>query len=281
MTPSTMAELLDLEPIDRDLFRGQNEPGATERHTLYGGQVAAQALRAASMTVPDDRLPHSFHGYFLRPGQVNRPVVFHVDRDRDGGSFSARHVRAVQDGEVIFSMLGSFHARRADSIVFDTVERRDAPDADALRNRPTANGLVVVREVTPTRIREGEIRHSDRMWVRTAHPLPDDPLLHACAVAYVSDFGSGFGQTEVKGLPVGGPSIDHAVWFHESIRADDWMLLELAPTKALASRGTYRGAITGADGRLGAVLAQELLLRDLQLDAETMRRVAEYLGAEE
>ena len=163
----------------------------------------------------------------------------------------------------------------------DGVERRDAPDPDTIRDRPTANGLVVVREVTPTRITQGEIRHSDRMWVRTTHPLPDDPLLHACAVAYVSDFGSGFGQIEVPGIPVGGPSIDHAVWFHEPIRADEWMLLELAPTKALASRGTYRGAITGVDGRLGAVLAQELLLRDLQLDAETLRRVAEYLGAEE
>jgi acyl-CoA thioesterase-2 len=126
-----------------------------------------------------------------------------------------------------------------------------------------------------------EIRHSDRMWVKAAHPLTDDPLLHMCAVAYVSDFGSGFGQTEVEGLPVGGPSIDHAVWFHEPIRADEWMLLETAPTKALASRGVYRGAITGVDGRVGAVLAQEMLLRELKLDDETRRRVAEYLGVPE
>jgi acyl-CoA thioesterase-2 len=280
VTPATLAELFDLERLDRDLFRGQNEPGATERHTLYGGQVAAQALRAASCTVPEGRLPHSFHGYFLRPGQVDRPVIFHVDRDRDGGSFSARHVRAVQDGEVIFSMLASFDAGRA-SVVFDTVERRTAPDPETLRDRPSPTGLVVVREVTPTRIVRDEIRHSDRMWVKSAHPLPDDPLLHMCAVAYVSDFGSGFGQTEVEGLAVGGPSIDHAVWFHEPIRADDWMLLELAPTKALASRGVYRGAVTGADGRVGAVLAQEMLLRELKLDDETRRRVAEYLGVPE
>jgi acyl-CoA thioesterase-2 len=249
--------------------------------SLYGGQVAAQALRAAGATVPPDRLPHSLHGYFLRPGRVDRPVLLHVARDRDGGSFSARHVRAVQDGEVIFSMLGSFHVRRGESVVMDTVERRDASAPATLRNRPTANGLVEVREVTPTRITAGEIRHSDRMWVKTAHPLPDDPLLHACAVAYVSDFGSGFGQTEVPGIPVGGPSIDHAVWFHEPIRADDWMLLELSPTKALASRGVYRGTISGIDGRLGAVLAQEMLLRDMPLDAETLRRVAEYLGVPE
>src|SRR5437764_7495211 len=105
---SDLAAVLELEHLDRDLFRGQNEPGANQRFSLYGGQVAAQALRAAGATVPDGRLPHSLHGYFLRRGRPNMPVVFHVDRDRDGGSFSARHVRAVQDGEVIFSMLASF-----------------------------------------------------------------------------------------------------------------------------------------------------------------------------
>jgi len=100
-----VAALLDLEVLDRDLFRGRNEEGAGARMSLYGGQVAAQALRAAGATVPAERLPHSLHGYFLRPGRVDRPVILHVDRDRDGGSFSARHVRAVQEGEVIFSMV--------------------------------------------------------------------------------------------------------------------------------------------------------------------------------
>src|SRR4051812_32843335 len=104
-----LAALLELERLDRDLFRGENEPGARERFNLYGGQVAAQALRAAGATVPEARTPHSLHGYFLRRGRVDLPVIFDVDRDRDGGSFSARHVRAVQDGEVIFSMLASFN----------------------------------------------------------------------------------------------------------------------------------------------------------------------------
>src|SRR5664279_4703507 len=107
----SLAALLDLEVLDRDLFRGEYEPGATSRRSLYGGQVAAQALRAAGLTVEPQRLPLSLHGYFLRPGLVDRPVVFHVDRERDGGSFSARHVRAVQDGKVIFSMVASFNAR--------------------------------------------------------------------------------------------------------------------------------------------------------------------------
>jgi acyl-CoA thioesterase-2 len=277
MTPATLTELLDLERLDRDLFRGRNEPGAQDRHALYGGQVAAQALRAASGTVPDDRLPHSFHGYFLRPGRVDLPVIFEVDRDRDGGSFSARHVRAVQDGEVIFSMLASFHSARESADV-DAMTTRGGPDPETLRNRPTPTGLVDVREVTPTRVAAGQIRHPDRIWVRAAHPLPDDPLVHVCALAYVSDFGSGFGQTDVPELPAGGPSIDHAVWFHHPLRADDWMLLELWPMKAASARGVYGGSIRGADGTLGAVLAQEMLLRKMVFDDETLARVAHYLG---
>ena len=133
---SGLAALLDLEVLDRDLFRGQNEKGAGARMSLYGGQVAAQALRAAGATVPPDRLPHSLHGYFLRPGRVDRPVILHVDRDRDGGSFSARHVRAVQDGEVIFSMVASFHARE-DSATFDAVPTRGGVDPSTLSPRPS------------------------------------------------------------------------------------------------------------------------------------------------
>ena len=211
--PATLAELLELERLDRDLFRGENEPGARERLALYGGQVAAQALRAAGATVADDRLPHSFHGYFLRPGRVDRPVIFEVDRDRDGGSFSARHVRAVQEGEVIFSMLASFHTHR-DSPALDEVATHDAPDPETLPARPTVASLIDVREVTPTRIVGRRMRHSDRLWVRASAPLPDDPLVHTCALAYASDLGTGFGQVDLPGLPTGGPSIDHAVWFH-------------------------------------------------------------------
>jgi acyl-CoA thioesterase-2 len=275
-TPTTLTELLALEPLDRDLFRGQNEPGARERHALYGGQVAAQALRAAGHTVAADRLPHSFHGYFLRPGLIDRPVIFAVDRDRDGGSFSARHVRAIQDGEVIFSMLASFHTGRI-SPDFDALVPRAAPDPETVPLRPTPSRLVEMREVTRTRITGGQIRHPDRMWIRAAHPLPDDPMIHACVVAYVSDFGSGFGQTEVPGLPAGGPSIDHALWFHDPIRADEWMLLDLWPTKARDSRGVYGGSLRDAGGRLGAVVAQEMLLLQLQLDETMLARIAEIL----
>jgi acyl-CoA thioesterase-2 len=272
-----LAELLELEVLDRDLFRAHNEAGAAARLSLYGGQVAAQALCAAGATVPPDRLPHSLHGYFLRPGLVDRPVILHVDRDRDGGSFSARHVRAVQDGEVIFSMVASFNARDEKSAKFDAVATRGGADPRTLTSRPSPF-LVEVREVTPTRIGDGQVRHSDSLWVRASSPLPDDPLVHACAVTYVSDLGSGFGQVDVPGLPAGGPSIDHSLWFHDPIRADEWMLLELWPLKASDSRGVYSGSLRSEDGRLGAVLTQEMLLRDRMLSPEMLRRIAEYLG---
>jgi acyl-CoA thioesterase II len=273
---SRLATLLDLEVLDRDLFRAENEPGAGARMSLYGGQVAAQALRAAGATVDTDRLPHSLHGYFLRPGRVDRSVILHVDRDRDGGSFSARHVRAVQDGEVIFSMVASFHACEQSS-TYDAVPTRSAPEPSTLPPRPSPF-LVEVREVTPTRIGNGQVRHSDSLWVRASAPLPDDPLVHACALAYVSDLGSGFGQVEVAGLPAGGPSIDHSLWFQEPIRADEWMLLELWPLKASGSRGVYSGSLRSEDGRLGVMLTQEMLLRDRELPPAMLRRIAEYLG---
>jgi acyl-CoA thioesterase II len=273
---AALSSLLDLEVLDRDLFRGSVESGDKDRRSLFGGQVAGQALRAAAMTVPPDRVPHSLHGYFLRPGRIDRPVILHVDRDRDGGSFSARHVRAVQEGEVIFSMLASFHAPEA-GVPYDAVPTRGGDDPETLTGRPTPL-LVEVREVTPTRIGDGQIRHSDRLWVRAVERLPDDPLVHACAVAYVSDLGSGFGQVEVADLPAGGPSIDHSVWFHAGIRADEWMLLELWPLKADSARGVYHGSLRSEAGVLGAVFAQEMLLRDRLLPPEMLGRMAEYLG---
>ena len=271
-----LAQLLDLEVLDRDLFRAHHHGTAAGRWSLYGGQVAAQALCAAGRTVPEERVPHSMHGYFLRPGRVDLPVVLHVDRDRDGGSFSARHVRAVQDGEVIFSMLASFHALE-ESPSHDAVATRGGPDPETFPPRPSPLPLDV-REIVPTSIDDGQIRHSDRFWVRTADRLPDSPLVHACAVTYASDLGSGFGQVCVDGLAPGGPSIDHAVWFHEALRADEWMLLELWPLKAASARGVYNGSMRAVDGRLGAVFAQEMLLRNRPLPANALARTAEYLG---
>jgi acyl-CoA thioesterase-2 len=138
--------------------------------------------------------------------------------------------------------------------------------------------LVEAREVTPTRIADGQVRHSDLLWVRAVSPLPDDPMVHACALTYVSDLGSGFGQVRVAGLAAGGPSIDHSIWFQEHIRVDEWMLLELWPLKAASARGVYSGSLRSEDGRLGAVITQEMLLRERDMSPEILRRVAEYLG---
>ena len=255
-----LATTLELERLDRDLFRGVNTVMAKERSSLFGGQVCAQALMAAALTVATDRLPHSLHGYFLRPGLIDKPVLLHVDRDRDGKSFSARHVAAVQDGEVIFSMLASFHGGRAESR-FDDVGEAAAPPPEEC---PTygADRLLEIRQVTLTEVIEGRQLHSDSLWIRSAHPLPDDPLVQACALAYLSDLGTGFGRVQLPGVGTGGPSIDHALWFHEPLRADDWVLLQLWPWKATPGRGLYRGALRDRDHRLGATVAQEHLLRE-------------------
>ena len=166
--------LLTLERVDRDLFRARNA-NLGPRQTLYGGQVAAQGLMAAAATIEqEDRLPHSFHGYFLRPGRTDLPVVLRVERDRDGRSFSARHVVAVQEGEVIFSMLTSFHAE-SESGVYDGAPMRATP-APEDTPRGGRMALLEVREVTPTDFLRGVF--SDCVWARSSAPLGDSPLLH-------------------------------------------------------------------------------------------------------
>ncbi|MHB8467654.1 MAG: acyl-CoA thioesterase, partial [Acidimicrobiales bacterium] len=224
-TAEDLGALLDLEELDRDLYRGCNAIGAAQRRSLYGGQVAAQALRAAALTVPPGRPPHSLHGYFLRPGRADRPVILHVDRD--GGSFSARHVRAVQCGEVIFSMLASFHEDER-SGTFDALPAVTA-EVPTEGEGWLGEHLLDVHELTPLRVEDGRLRFPDTLWVRVRAPLPDDRLVRACALTYISDLGSGFGQVEVPGLGSGGPSIDHSVWFHADLPADDWLLLHLVP----------------------------------------------------
>jgi acyl-CoA thioesterase II len=263
-----LATTLELEQLDRDLFRGVNTVMAKERSSLFGGQVCAQALMAAARTVAPDRQPHSLHGYFLRPGQIDKPVLLHVDRDRDGKSFSARHVAAVQDGEVIFSMLASFHGGSANSRFDDVGPSTSGSGKDDAAPPPEecpayrADRLLDIRQVTLTEVIDGVQLYSDSLWIRAAHPLSDDRLVHACALAYVSDLGTGFGRVQLPGVGRGGPSIDHALWFHEPIRADEWVLLQLWPWKATPGRGLYRGALRNRDHRLGATVAQEHLLRD-------------------
>jgi acyl-CoA thioesterase II len=250
-----LRSLLTLERVDKDLFRGRNA-NYGPRRTLFGGQVAAQCLLAAAATVEAGRLPHSFHGYFLRAGRSDLPVILEVDRDRDGRSFSARHVVAVQDGEVIFSMVTSFHVEGEGSR-FDNAPRRDVPAPE-----DTAAGgwntLLDVRPVTPTDFLKGVF--TDCLWVKSAVSLGDDPLLHRAGLTYLSDLGTGFGQQDRALVGRGGPSIDHSVWFQEDIRADEWVLVDLVPVKARSARGCYHGSLRDRDGQLCATIYQEQLL---------------------
>jgi acyl-CoA thioesterase-2 len=259
-----MLDLLDIEELDTNLYRGYNERASSNRPALFGGQVAAQALRAAASTVPPDRLPHSLHGYFLRPGRAQHPVILQVARDRDGRSFSARHVVALQRGEVIFSMSASFQLPR-EGTEFAVERAQEWTPPEGLSERTFSARVAELFDVRPypaARPHQGdEDRLPARIWAKVQEGLPDDPIVHACALTYLSDVGSGFADGTVPGVPRGGASIDHAVWFHEPIRADAWVLLDTWPIKTIGWRGLYAGSIHARDGRLGATLAQELLFR--------------------
>ena len=250
-----LSTLLTLEQIDRNIFRARNGDYGP-RATLYGGQVAAQALVAAAATVESDRRPHSFHGYFLRAGRADVPVILCVDRDRDGRSFSARHVVAIQGGEVIFSMVCSFNLERGGPS-FDEAPSRQAPDPTATP-KGGWNPMLEVREVTPTDFSAGVF--TDCVWVRSAVALGDDPIVQQAGLAYLSDLGTGFGQQAKEIIGKGGPSIDHSMWFQEPIKADQWVLLDLRPIKARAGRGAYHGSLRDQGGNLGATIYQEHLL---------------------
>src|SRR3954468_7292120 len=180
-----LLRVLDLEELDRDIFRGVNPRGDERRPRLFGGQVAAQAARAASLTVADDRLLHSLHGYFLRGGRSDRPTILHVERDRDGRSFSARHVTARQDGEVIMSMLVSFmvdeagHDFQTPSLVGVVPAPEDVESAGVASFHHTIFDLRVLGSGPMAGVYR---RTPHRFWARARGELPDDRLLHACVL---------------------------------------------------------------------------------------------------
>ncbi|WP_236830908.1 acyl-CoA thioesterase II [Blastococcus sp. KM273128] len=251
----TVLDVLALEEIDRDLYRSTLL--FADPFPLYGGQVAAQALLAAGRTVDPDRLPHSLHGYFLRSGDAARPTVFRVDRDRDGGSFSARRVVAIQGGEVVFSMSASFALPGAgpDQQVQE-VPAVDHPDGLPVFELPRLFSVEGRRPPQPF----PDAHWPTRFWARSTVPLPGDRLVHACVLTYLSDIGTGLSALpEDEAAP--GPSLDHAVWFHRHAPLDDWVLMDMVPRTVSGGRGWYTGSITTPGGLLAASFTQETLFR--------------------
>jgi acyl-CoA thioesterase II len=252
--------VLAIKELDRNLYEAPTFANQLRPH-LFGGQVAAQALLAAILTVDADRTLHSMHGYFLRRGTSDRSVVLQVFRDRDGRSFSARRVLAIQNGEVLFSVAASFHVDEP-SNEYQVPVAPDMPDPDdaTLLGLGGPSQFFEIRGIPGLTV-VGETRFSRRLWVRARVGLPDDPASHACALAYVTDLGSGFAELDIEGLAAAGPSLDHTIWFHRPIRLDDWVLVDLWPLRVSGSRGTYMGAVHDRQGTLGCMLAQEALLR--------------------
>ncbi|HEX5588340.1 MAG TPA: acyl-CoA thioesterase domain-containing protein [Acidimicrobiia bacterium] len=260
-----LVALLELEEIDRDLYRATN-PADSQRFRLFGGQVAAQAVRAANLTAPEGRMLHSLHGYFLRPGSPDRPTILHVDRDRDGRSFSARHVVARQNGDAIFSMLASFHVDESgDDLQVPALPDVPLPE-DLSEGEFFGFGPMFDLRTVPAPNQSDGNRRLNRYWARTRAPLPDDALVHQCVLTFLSDVGTGFYELPTRDTPMGGPSLDHAVWFHDpDVRLDDWVLFDLAAVRLARGRGYYTGSVYDSSGTLVASIAQEHLWRELRL----------------
>jgi acyl-CoA thioesterase-2 len=254
-----LLELLDLEKVEEDLFRANcilDEP-----FPLYGGQVAAQALVAAGRTVDANRLPHSLHGYFLRAGDSSMPIVFQVYRDRDGRSYSARRVVAIQAGEVIFNMSASFHLgpERPDApgeqfeAMPSVPEPANLPEHDFIR-------LISFEGRLPEQPYGDRAAWPTRFWGRPTVPLGEDPLLHACVLTYLSDISTGILKADGDAA-YPGSSLDHAIWFHRVPDVNGWTLSDYRPRFTGNGRGWYTGSIFAADGSLLASIAQECLFR--------------------
>lgn len=277
-----LVTLLALERIDANLFRGQSQDLGWG--TVFGGQVLGQALSAAAQTVASDRHVHSMHAYFLRPGEVDMPIVYEVDRIRDGSSFVTRRVVAVQGGKAIFNLAASFHKLEGG---FDHQDRMpDAPPPESClseeeRYARFADRLPPFARRRATGPHPFEIRNADveddpfhpkplpphrRVWIRAAAPLPDDPALHAYLLAWVSDHSFVTTALHPHGVTWLTPdmqvaSLDHVMWFHRPFRVDDWLLHAIESPTAHGARGLARGRFFTKDGRLVASTAQEGLIR--------------------
>jgi acyl-CoA thioesterase-2 len=275
-----LVRLLDLEPIEQDIFRGVSPTSRLQR--VFGGQVAGQALVAAGRTVPCDRAVHSLHSYFIRPGDPTVPIVYQVDRVRDGRSFSTRRVVAVQHGETIFSLSASFqldqpgldHQTPMPEVpapeTLPTFEQRyaDAPEplAAMRSNWPRPIDVRYVDDPPWQQLAKGPRSGATRVWMRAAGTLPDEPLLHACVLTFASDMTLLDSVLVRHGLAAGMDmvtlaSLDHAVWFERPFRADEWFLYVLDSPSASGGRGLASGLFFARDGRQIANVVQEGMIR--------------------
>jgi acyl-CoA thioesterase II len=284
--PSSIDELvalLDLETIEDGLYRGRQPDTALQR--VFGGQVAGQALVAATRTVPDERAVHSLHAYFLIPGDTSVPIVYDVERTRDGRSFSSRRVVARQHGRAIFSMSASFQVPESGLEHQDAMPSAPPPEecselGDLLATLSGRSRDEWDREWSALQVRyagdsrTGGVLHDpehpavSRVWLRTSGRIGDDPSLHAVVLTYASDLTLLSASVIPHGTYIGDPrlqpaSLDHAMWFHRPFRADEWFLYDCTSPSASNARGLATGRFFTRDGQLVATVVQEGLLRVL------------------
>lgn len=276
-----LVALLNMEAIEEDLFRGASQDLGYRQ--LFGGQVLGQSLSAASQTVGDGRLVHSLHGYFLRAGDAGLPIVYQVERVRDGGSFSTRRVTAIQKGKTIFTCAASFQGieegfqhqaqmpqvQGPDELKSETELARMVADKlpERMRERAISDKPIDIRPVTrnnPFDPKPAEpVKH---VWFRADGALPDSPALHQYLLAYASDFGLLTTAMLPHGVSVWQKfmqvaSLDHSIWFHQPIRMDEWLLYSMDSPWAGNARGFSRASIFNQAGQLVASVAQEGLIR--------------------
>lgn len=276
-----LVEQLALERIEENLYRGQSQDLGWGQ--VFGGQVLGQALSAAAKTVPGDRSVHSLHGYFLLRGDVSLPIVYDVDRIRDGKTFTTRRVVAIQNGNAIFSMSASFQRPEEGFDHQAQMPERPGPDGissqrellariadkipEPLRERFTAESPIEIRPIDPVDLLAPQPREPwSASWLKTNGALPDDPAVHRCLLAYASDFN--FLSTALNphgrsllSRDVLVSSLDHAMWFHRPFRMDEWLLQVVESPSASGARGLARARFYTRDGRLVASSAQEGLIR--------------------
>ncbi|MFK7970930.1 MAG: acyl-CoA thioesterase II [Bacteroidia bacterium] len=279
---SNLTELIRLEKLEENLFRGVSKDIGSA--SVFGGQVLAQALSAAAQTMDDpDRLPHSLHGYFILPGDMRIPIIYQVQRTRDGGSFSTRRVTAIQHGKAIFHLAASFQKEEEGHDHQNTMPDVPLPhELDDVYTKyksffeklPSGWREVFLNE-RPIDFRPVELidpinpeKHPPlrNVWIRATEALPKEALMHRCVLAYASDFNLlttamlphalSFVQKDLQLA-----SLDHAMWFHRPFRADEWLLYHVDSPSASASRGFCRGSLFTTDGTLVASVAQEGLMR--------------------